>query len=346
MIPFGKFPTAIVEDDFWRDLTKSERAIYPVIVGYSDGRDFTCRGFTLSKIAYKADLSTRTAQRAIDGLVRRGLISEKVSCGRGRTNEYTINPNPDTLVVTFSGSDVGTLDPQNPDKPAAKTSQTPTKKVTKRPPKPDSHGVTPSEGQSIQNNRGPDVGEPDVDERAMILAGYGVVGAVVPDLLRRPGVTVDRIRSVWQNCNRLGVANPQGLLVSRLREPDPKRSGLRTSRPQQPSYVDQRVTEAGWERDLVQHIAQAFSADAAHGVVQATEGSFLDYLTLASVGRRRGELPIRQFVRRLVGDIQRRLRLVEAADIDWARRQFGWLSSAGQLPAALLDVSVKEIAAP
>jgi hypothetical protein len=80
-------------------LARSELAVYLVIAGHIDGRDWSARP-AIDTIAELAGMDPRTAQRNLARLEAKGLIRVARGGGRNKTNTYTLTTDPGGLPGT------------------------------------------------------------------------------------------------------------------------------------------------------------------------------------------------------------------------------------------------------
>lgn len=90
-VRFGKVPTEIIRAGIFRDVTRSELAVYIVLAAHANGSDWTCSGLSVRSIADLCEYSERAVELAIERLENsRGLISVVRRRGRGLLSTYTI----------------------------------------------------------------------------------------------------------------------------------------------------------------------------------------------------------------------------------------------------------------
>jgi len=219
-VQFGKLPYRVVTSGMLGRLKRSELAVYVVIAAHSNGDDFTSRP-SVATIFAEANVSERTAQRAVRGLEGYGLIVVRLG-GGSATNTYELTTDPRHLGDT----PVAAADPRHScdTPPPSKSAVTPVIAVTPKqknrerteqaePASPTAAAGGGDRGEKGDNRNGGYEGknrhDPAVDARRGALAAAGIGNPKREQLASDPYLTpaIIRAKAAWchEHRKRTGV---------------------------------------------------------------------------------------------------------------------------------------------
>lgn len=243
---YGRLPHEVVTSGALAGLGRSEWAVYSVIAAHIG--DPTWSAFpSIKTIARCAGIHERTARRVVAKLAAYGLLTIEAGGGRGHSNTYTLNVNPDTIDAPLSTHKPGREDaPLSADKGGqseAERGAEPDAKGDKSATKPGHLDAPPKAEKRKSRKAGPNAAAAGIVEEVVNALLREGIGKPKRDLLAlTPGVSVELIQ---REAARLAGTNKGGGILIQNIEAAAARSiadGERRSQDQADTDAKRRAT--------------------------------------------------------------------------------------------------------